>query len=468
MDTMDTMDRSRISTSPWDCRAAAAAGRRTRRSLAAGLTGAAPAAALAACGIGGSPAGGDESRAARKPVTLAYWSRMGTGAGRAYIQTGEFEDQRLTVFAEQHAPARVERTVLANHTELLDKLTVGFVSGTGPDVFNVGSPGVAQFAHPGFLLPLDGYQRVKKETADFFESGLKIGRYRGKLYGLTYYADMRILLYRKDLLAQAGLPADRKSLPKTWEQFRDLARKLTRWEGGQIARIGFDVPKGDEALWFNVIHQQGKDILNPELTRATFDGVEGERALQLLVDFLHRDRVDAFERPAFPGGIPALASQHMATGYRNRQELETMRQANLDPQQMMVSDFTPEWTGKTTATGYLGGTWVLAAKQNRDVEASVDLLLFLASYDHLIGVAERFAGVPPRKSAEKWPPLRDPLLRTFFEAEEKAYTVPGHPKFEQIRVKSREVMGQALRQQKSVKEAVAELAAFTNTTVSSP
>ncbi|HEV2126170.1 MAG TPA: hypothetical protein VGW38_25725, partial [Chloroflexota bacterium] len=201
---------------------------------------------------------------------------------------------------------------------------------------------------------------------------------------------------------------------------------------------------------------------------ATLDGVEGERALQMMVDFLHHDRVDSYERPTFPGGVPAIASQHMVSGYRASQELENARQANLDPQQIFVSDYTPEWTGKTTATGYLGGTWVLAGKENKDVDASLDLLLFLASYDQIIGVAEIFSGVPPRKSADtKWAPLKDPLLRAFFDAEEKAYTVPGHPKFELIRVKAREVMGQALKQEKSVKEAVADLAAFTNSTLAS-
>jgi multiple sugar transport system substrate-binding protein len=443
-------------------------GRTTRRVL---LRGAMPAAAItaaaatAACGALGEA---EAPRAARKAVTLQYWSRMGTGAGRAYIQTGEMEDRRLPVFMQEHAPVKVERTVIANHTELLDKLTVGFIAGQGPDAFNVGSPGIAQFAHPGFVQPLDGYQRVKKEVPDFFEPTLRIGTYKGKLYGLTYYADMRIMLYRKDLLAQAGLPADRKSLPKTWDQLRDLAKRLTRWAAGKIDRIGFDVPKTDEALWFNVVHQQGKDVLNKELTKSTLDTGEGEKALQLMVDLLHRDRVDAYERPTFPAGVPAIGSQHMASGYRNSAEIENLRQANVDPQAILVSDFTPEWTGKTTATGYLGGTWVLAAKQNKDLDSAVDLVLFLTSYDVLINVAEIFSGVPPRKSADnKWAPLRDPLLRAYYEAEEKAYTVPGHPKFELIRVKSREVMGQALQQQRSVKEAVADLVAFTNTTVTS-
>ena len=440
-----------------------------RRRVVLGATGGAGAGLLAACAVGGEGTGGgaEAPRAARKAVTLHYWSRFGPGQSRPYVQTGEYEDQRLPVFMEQQAPVKVERTAISNHTELLDKLTVAFVSGTGPDVFNIGSPGVAQFAHPGFLLPLDGYPRAKKEAADFFESGLRIGSYKGKLYGFTYYADMRIMLYRKDLLAQAGLPAERQALPKTWDQLRELARKLTRWEGGQISRIGFDVPKTDEALWFNVVHQQGVDVLNKELTRATVGGTEGERALQLMVDLLHRDRVDAHERPTFPASVPAIGSQYMASSYGSSAVLESFRQSNLDPQQLLVSDFTPEWTGKTTATGYLGGTWVLVAKQNKDADAVLDLNLFLASYDQLIGVAGIFSGVPPRKSADKWAPLKDPLLRTYFEAEEKAYTVPGHPKFEQIRVKSREVMGQALKQERSVKEAVVDLAAFTNALLAS-
>jgi hypothetical protein len=43
--------------------------------------------------------------------------------------------------------------------------------------------------------------------------------------------------------------------------------------------------------------------------------------------------------------------------------------------------------------------------------------------------------------------------------------VPGHPKYQEIRAKIREVMPQALRREKSVKEALAEMAAFANATL---
>jgi ABC-type glycerol-3-phosphate transport system substrate-binding protein len=390
---------------------------------------------------------------------------MGTGASRAYVETGEFEDQRIPVFMQQHEPVRVERTVISNHDELLKKLTVGFVSGTGPDAFNVGSPGVAQMAGPGFVLPLDSYQRAKKEAGDFFQSGLNIGTYKQKLYGLTYYADMRIMLYRKDRLAEAGLPADRKSLPKTWDKFVEVTKKIARWEGGQMTRFGFDVPRNDESFWLMMVKQLGKEMLSPDLTKAQFDGPEGERALQTIVDFIHRDRIDAFERPSPPSGVTVLATDIAGSVFSNTQQIGNVAAANVDPAKMLVTDFAPEFTAKETATGYLGGTWVLAGKQNKDVDATVDLLLFLAAPEQLAGVTQAFNAVPPRKSMDK--SVTDPLLRPFYEAQDKGWSVPGHPKFAQLRVKIREVVLQAMRREKSVKEAVAEMAAFTNATINS-
>jgi ABC-type glycerol-3-phosphate transport system substrate-binding protein len=433
-----------------------------RRALVVAAALASPVGALAACGIGGT---GEAPRDARPAVTLEFWSRMGQGASRSYVETGEFEEQRLRVFMEQQAPVKVNRTVISNGDELLQKLTVAYVAGAGPDVFNIGSPGVAQLAAPGFVLPLDSYPRVKKEAADFFPSGLSIGTYKQKLYGLTYYADMRIMIYRKDRLAEAGLPTDRKGLPRTWEAFVEVSKKLARWEGGQMTRFGFDVPRNDESFWLMMVKQLGKEMLSPDLTKAQFDGPEGERALQTIVDFFHRDRIDSFERPSPPSGVTVLATDIAGSMFNNTQQIGNVAAANVDPAKTLVTDFAPEFTAKETATGYLGGTWVLAGKENKHLDSTVDLLLFLATPEQLTGVTQAFNAVPPRKSMDK--SVTDPLLRPFYDAQDKGWSVPGHPKFSQLRVKIREVVLQAMRREKSVKEAVAEMASFTNTTINS-
>jgi multiple sugar transport system substrate-binding protein len=416
-----------------------------------------------ACAIGGT----QPVKAPRTAVALDYWSRFGgTGTNG---EMAEFEKRRLAIFQEQHAPITVTRTEVANHTQLLDKLTVAYVSGSGPDLTSIGSGAMTQMAHPGFLLPLDGYASVKSAVADFFESGRRIGTYKGKLHGLTYVVDMRLAAYRKDLLAEVGVRAERAALPRTWEQFRDLARRLSRWEAGELKRAGFDVPKGDEAFFLTIVRQQGKDALNADMTKAAFDGVEGERALQLAVDLMHKDRVDAFQRPPIAAGLEPLASPVVASRWTNAQVLAGTRRAGLDPAQLVITDLTPEWTGRPTATGYLGGTWIAPGKQNKDVDATLEALLFLTDYDHLTGVAEINGSVPPLKSADgKWAPSKDPLVRPYFEAQERAWTFPSHPKWVQIRLRIGELMREAMEQKRGVKEAVLEMAAVTNTQLAMP
>jgi ABC-type glycerol-3-phosphate transport system substrate-binding protein len=328
-------------------------------------------------------------------------------------------------------------------------------------VFTLGSPGIAQFAAPGSLLALDRSPPVKKEADDFFGPPLNVGKYKGTLFGLTYFVDMRIPLYRKDMLADLGLPTDRKGQPKTWEQLREVTRKLARWEGGELKRIGFDVPKSDDTLFYTLVKQQGKDALDAEMTMAGFGPTEGERALQFEVDLLQRDRVDSFTRPTLPSGVESLATPLLASRWTSSQVMAGMLRSGVQPKDVLVTDFTPEYTTKTTATGYLGGTWVAANKATRAPDESIDLLLYLAGLEHSLAVAEATQTTPSRKSADKSPLVQDPVLRPFYEALAIAWSVPQHPKFEFVRRKVVELQAAALKQEKSVKEAVAEIIAQT-------
>jgi multiple sugar transport system substrate-binding protein len=424
-----------------------------RRTIVWGAAGAGS--VLAACGTAdGRPA----SSPTKRPATVQYWARY-AGA------IGEVEERSLPAFKARFPHLTVERTFVGagSYDNLLEKVTTAFASGTAPDVFNIGSSGIATYAHPGYVLQLDTDSRLKKEAEDFFAPPHAIGKYRGRLYGMAWYIDSRMPLYRKDLLAEAGLPADRKGLPKTWDQFREVAKKLARWDGAQIARVGFDVPKtGDAKLFMQLIAQQGKGIYNAEMTRAQFDGPEGQRALQLLVDLVHRDRVDSFQRPALPQGVEPLATPYVAGRYGNSELIAAVRRASVDPDQLLVSDFTPEWTGKTTAASYLGGTWQMASKGTRDVDATVEWLAYTVGPENALAIAEATTTVPTRRSLDRAPYLQNALLRPYYESLPHGSSVPAHPRHREIEAKLIEVIGEATQQKKSVQQALADAAAFAN------
>ena len=437
--------------------------RLTRRALhrgAAGTAGVGAMGVIAACGAGnGAPARGE-----RRAVTVQYWSRWG-GANN----TDKVDVARLPEFDQKMAPTKVERTPwVGDHTAFLQKMTVAFAGGTGPDVFTVGTPGIPLFGKQSSLLSVEKYPAVKKELADYFAPVQELGKYKGVLYGLNYFIDMGVTQYRKDLLVREGLPTDRKSLPKTWDQFREWGRKLAKWEGGTMTRIGFNVPT-DDKMFLTAVNQLGKSLFNKEATKAEFGGAEGERALQLMVDFLHRDRMDVRgdARPKLPGGINIMGTGLAAISHGSPEGLASLRTNGMDPKELIVTDFTPEWTGKTTATGYLGGTWVMANKATKVPDEAVDVLLFLSTPAHNLAIGEATHTVVSRKSQDKSSVAQDPIMRPYYEALDKAWSLPQITEIDDIRNNVRVQLVEALDQKKSVKEALANMVSYANTKLAS-
>ncbi len=410
---------------------------------------------LAACGQAAGQ-GDSGTGAAKKPATVQYWARY-AGA------IGEVEEKSIPFFKGKFPHITVEKTVITgSYDNLLEKVTTSFASGSPPDVFNIGSSGIATYAHPGNVLQLDTNARLKKEADDFFAPVNNIGKYKGKLYGMTWYVDSRMPIYRKDLLAEVGAPTDRKGLPKTWDQFREVTKRLAKWDGAQISRIGFDVPKNDAKLFMQLVSQQGKSIYNAEGTKATFEGAEGQKALQLIVDLVQRDRIDALQRPQLPNGIEPLATPFMAGRYGNSELIAAVKRSGMDPDQMLVSDFTPEFSGKPTAASYLGGTWQMAAKATKDVDAAVEWLAYTISPEMALAIAEATTTVPTRKSLDKAPYLQSTLLRPYYESLQYGSSVPALPRHREIETKLIEMVSDAVQQKKSVQQALTDAAANAN------
>jgi multiple sugar transport system substrate-binding protein len=428
----------------------------TRRRVTAGATGLAGAGLLAACG-GSEGAGGGGAGKARRAVTLQYWSRFA-----APIQ--DVEEKYLPVFQEKFAPIKVERSLAStDYGQLVEKITTAFAGGTPPDVFTMGSPDVVTYAHPGSALQLDAYASVRKHAEDFFGPPLAVGRYKDKLYGLTYYIDTRIMMYRKDMMAELGLPTDRKSLPKTWDQFREVAKRLVRWEGTELKRVGWDIANmGDATQFLTMLGQLGKKVISTDGKKVEFDGPEGQRALQTLVDFVHRDRIDSQHRPTFPSGIDALGTPLMAIKWGSAAPISSIRRAGLDPNQLVAPDLTPEFSGKPTSASYLGGTWQMVAKATKDVDASLELAMYLTSPEVGLAVNESQFSPPPHKSLEKSAYVQQDLVRPFYDSLQYGWVVPQHPAYAQIRAKLIDVTREAMQQKKAVRDALAEAAAYSN------
>lgn len=105
-----------------------------------------------------------------------------------------------------------------------DALLLRFRGGTKTDVVYSGQDWLPAWARAGFLAPLDDIAPadviadLKKEMAPF---ALSDETYKGKLYGLPYYADTISLLYNKKILADNGI-----AVPSTWDELMAACDKL--------------------------------------------------------------------------------------------------------------------------------------------------------------------------------------------------------------------------------------------------
>lgn len=117
-----------------------------------------------------------------------------------------------------------------------DKLLTAVASKSGPDVVQMGTTWIPEFAGAGALLDLtpylDKYPALKQEN--YFDGAVETMSYDGKVVGIPYYVETRALFYRTDTLAEVGYPEG----PKSWDDMKDAGKKLAaRGEGNYAITI---------------------------------------------------------------------------------------------------------------------------------------------------------------------------------------------------------------------------------------
>lgn len=152
-----------------------------------------------------------------------------------------------------------------------------------------------------WLTPLDG-DLTEEELAAFHPGVLDLARIDGALYGLPRNLDVKLLYYRTDLFAEAGL-----TVPQTWDALAAAARRLTRAPG----LYGFAFPGRESGLFghFFELHAMAGGRLFDEGMRPGVEGEAGRWALGLLVDL--------YRRGAAPPETPEWHYDEVASCFRS-------------------------------------------------------------------------------------------------------------------------------------------------------
>lgn len=217
------------------------------------------AALSALCGC--APAGNE--------TTLKFWT---------FGREGEVVGELLTEFERAHPGTHI---VVQNMplTAAHEKLLTAFAGDALPDLCQLGNTWIPEFAALGALEPLQAYldQSTVVRRDDYFAGIWDTNVVDGRLYGVSWYVDTRLLFYRKDLLAQAGFD----HAPRDWDEWRRAMAAIKKNQGAD--KYAIFLPLNEFEPLLNLAIQQSDPLLRDENTRGNFESAGFRRALDFYV-----------------------------------------------------------------------------------------------------------------------------------------------------------------------------------------
>ncbi|MFG6113678.1 sugar ABC transporter substrate-binding protein [Halobacillus sp. MO56] len=302
-----------------------------------------------------------------------------------------------------------------------DKLLTAVASGNGPDVVQLGTTWVPEFAEAGALKDLSGsmgdYDSFAKEN--FFEGSVASMEFDDQVVGIPWYVDTRVLFYRTDLLKEVGYD----EAPKTWDELKDAASKLADRGDGMY---GLDIDRNDQITPFIFAWQNGyeADLENNDLN---------------------------IDTPEFKEAIKYYTS-YFEEGISQTQQGKDITQAFADGSKPMffsgpwmvniINDQAPDIEGKwatavmpkkETNTSSMGGSVLSVFESADNVDGAMEFISYMTEVETQLDWVETSKTLPSRTEAWEDPMLKDdPMFETFGKQLEN--TKPGlqTPQFERI------------------------------------
>ena len=321
--------------------------------------------ALSFCSVQLTGCGGKKEESQDK-VSITFWHSCVSSTVPAL-------NELIAKFAEDHPSIEVKAQYVPTGDALIQKLVTAVQSKTAPDI---------SWIHANFLQDLvqaDAIYKMEEfisgsdslsqnDMQDIFPSLLQEAKWRGTLYSLPMEATNLGLLYNRQLFRNAGLDPDRP--PRTWEELREYAQKLTLDKNGdgKYEQMGFFVPVFPSSgplsdwmvwQWYPFLFQAGGNVINAEQSRVLFNSEAGVKALTLWKTIYHELKLGSFTIDY----EVAFASNQLAMAIDGPWNLPRWRQMkNLD---WMIA---PLPAGPAKRATIVGGEYLAIFKQSRHAQ----------------------------------------------------------------------------------------------------
>lgn len=335
-----------------------------RKLLAVGVAGTVLA-STAACSSSNS--GGGSTSASGAGQTLTVWLMSGS-APDALVTSLDSE------FSAAHGGMKVDYQV-QQWNGIQDKLTTALAGNNPPDVIELGNTQAPKFSASDALADLTG--KKADLNGDHWLDGLaKTGVWNGKTYAAPFYGANRIVAYRTDMFAAAGVTP-----PTSMQEMLAAGKKLQQKYAADKQFQALYLPGQSWYSLLSFIWDEGGQVATESGGKwsGAVDSVQaqaGVRDYQTYYSQLSKGPADADE--ATPQQNEVFAKGHTAMAIMVPWEIGSATTANKALTGKIAAFPIPSNTGKKSAPVFLGGSnLAVAAGSKHQAEATDWLKLML-------------------------------------------------------------------------------------------
>lgn len=184
----------------------------------------------AASGTEAGTQAGDEAAAPVEMETITVWSNAAHESEIRKKQIDAFnegEGKELGIFIDYQIYG----------TKYSDTIKIAAQAGEAPEIYSADSKWIIDFVDAGYIVPfedLPGSEGLIDNFRPYLANQSQI--FDGKIYTLPYSLTTFGIVINKDLFAKAGLTE--ADYPKTWDQVRECAKKITEACNGTAYGFG--------------------------------------------------------------------------------------------------------------------------------------------------------------------------------------------------------------------------------------
>lgn len=320
---------------------------------------------LAACGSGNDKSGNDKgNEGGDTTLTVAIWD-SNQEPGLREIMDDFTEETGIKV--------DLQVTPWGDYWTMLEAATTG---GEMPDVFWMHSDQIATYAQYDDIL-LDLSDKIKDsdkiDLSNYPESIVNIYQNDdGDQLAIPKDIDTCAVWYNKTMFDEAGVPYP--TADWTWEDFREIAKKLTKPEKNQYGTA--ITPNAYQESWYSTIYAYGGEVLSEDKKSSGFDNPKTIEAMQMIENIIKDGSMPEYSVMSENGTSALMESGTVAMTFQGSWMVTDMANNDYIKANCDIAPLPKGPEGTKSITNGLG--WAASA-QGDHTEEAWKLLEYLGS-----------------------------------------------------------------------------------------